>query len=224
MVAQTFVGYALGGPALTEQGHVAMGLHYGWHHELKGFFMAAAANSSKISDLMRIPRRPLTLYIMGTAFVAVVVSMAFTLYMGYSYGAYNYGGWIFGYGSQVPFVEILRKKATFGPDFQRLGHMGIGAVLMSALTFMRYRFAWWPLHPIGLPVGICSYPVTIIVFSVFLSWFSKWVIMRAGGIRLYRGAQPFFIGLILGYFTAIGISFVFDVIWFPGQGHRLYGN
>jgi len=224
MVAQTFVGYALGGPNMSVESHVAMGLHYGWHHELKGFFMAAAANSSKISDLMRIPRRPLTLYIMGTAFVAVVVSMAFTLYMGYSYGAYNYGGWIFGYGSQVPFVEILRKKATFGPDFQRLGHMGIGAMLMSALTFMRYRFAWWPLHPIGLPVGICSYPVTIIVFSVFLSWFSKWVIMRAGGIRLYRGAQPFFIGLILGYFTAIGISFVFDVIWFPGQGHPLYGN
>lgn len=224
LIAPTFVGYAMGGPNMPVASHISMGLHYGWHHELKGFFMAASANSSKISDLMRTRRRPLTLVILGTALLAVLVSMAFTLYMGYSYGAYNYGGWIFGAGSQVPFVEALRKQATHQPDFQRLGHMGLGALLMAGLTTMRYRFAWWPLHPIGLPVGICAYPVTIIVFSVFLSWFLKWVIMRAGGIRLYRGAQPFFIGLIMGYFTAIGISFVIDVIWFPGQGHPLYGN
>jgi hypothetical protein len=75
-----------------------------------------------------------------------------------------------------------------------------------------------------MPVGICSYPMTIIVFSIFVSWLAKWAIMRSGGIVLYQKAQPFFIGLVLGYFTAIGISFLIDMIWFPGQGHSLYGN
>ena len=224
LVAQTFVGFTLGGPHMPVESHVSMGIAYGWHHELKGFFMVASANSSKITDQLRISRRSVTFYIMLSALVALLVSMAFALYMGYSYGAYNYGGWIFGDGSQLPYTEALRKIAAKGTDWVRLGHAGIGAAIMALLTFMRYRFPWWPLHPIGMPVGICSYPMTIIVFSIFISWLAKWVIMRAGGIGLYRKAQPFFIGIILGYFTGIGVSFIIDMIWFPGQGHPLYGN
>ncbi|MFL2540427.1 MAG: DUF6785 family protein [Candidatus Latescibacterota bacterium] len=223
LVGQTFVGNALG-PFATAQSNIAMGLSYGWHHELKGFFMVAAANSAKLSDHIRLSRRSLTFYIMLSALVALVVSMAFALYMGYSFGAYNYGGWIFGAGSQVPYTESLRKIALKAPDWTRLGHLAGGAGAMSALTLMRYRFPWWPLHPIGMPVGICSYPMTIIIFSVFVSWLAKWAIMRSGGIGLYQRAQPFFIGLVLGYFTAIGLSFFIDMIWFPGQGHPLYGN
>ncbi len=223
LVGQTFVGNALG-PYATAQSNIAMGLSYGWHHELKGFFMVAAANSAKLSDHIRLSRRSLTFYIMLSALVALVVSMAFALYMGYSFGAYNYGGWIFGAGSQVPYTESLRKIALKAPDWTRLGHLAGGAGAMSALTLMRYRFPWWPLHPIGMPVGICSYPMTIIIFSVFVSWLAKWAIMRSGGIGLYQRAQPFFIGLVLGYFTAIGLSFFIDMIWFPGQGHPLYGN
>ena len=223
LVGQTFVGNALG-PFATAQSNIAMGLSYGWHHELKGFFMVAAANSAKLSDHIRLSRRSLTFYIMLSALVALVVSMAFALYMGYSFGAYNYGGWIFGAGSQVPYTESLRKIALKAPDWTRLGHLAGGAGAMSALTLMRYRFPWWPLHPIGMPVGICSYPMTIIIFSVFVSWLAKWAIMRSGGIGLYQRAQPFFIGLVLGYFTAIGLSFFIDMVWFPGQGHPLYGN
>ena len=223
LVGQTFVGYALG-PHATAQSNIAMGLSYGWHHELKGFFMVAAANSAKVSDHIRGNRRWLSFYILLSALVALVVSMAFALYMGYSFGAYNYGGWIFGTGSQVPYVESLRKIDLKAPDWTRLGHLISGAGAMGLLTFMRYRFPWWPLHPIGMPVGICSYPMTIIVFSIFVSWLAKWAIMRSGGIGLYQRAQPFFIGLILGYFTGIGLSFCIDMIWFPGQGHPLYGN
>jgi uncharacterized membrane protein len=201
-----------------------MGLSYGWHHELKGFFMVASANSAKMSDHLQLNRRIITFSILVSALVALVVSVVFILYMGYSFGAYNYGGWIFGQGSQVPYVEILRKIDLKTPDWTRLMHLGIGSGVMGALTFMRYRFPWWPLHPIGMPVGICSYPMTIIVFSIFLSWLIKWSIMRSGGIGLYQRSQPFFIGLILGNFTAIGVSFFIDMAFFPGQGHSLYGN
>lgn len=225
LIGQTFVGYALGGPNMPVQSHIAFGLSYSWHHELKGFFMAAAANSAKITDVMKMRRSTATFSVLLAALVAVVVSMVFALYMGYTYGAYNYGGWIFGDGSRVPYVEVLRKITdTKGPDWVRLGHAAIGAGLMGGLTFMRYRFPWWPIHPIGLPVGICGYPMNLYVFSIFLAWLSKWVIMRSGGIQLYYKAVPFFIGVILGYFSGIGISFVVDMLWFPGQGHPLYGD
>jgi hypothetical protein len=45
--------------------------------------------------------------------------------------------------------------------------------------------------------------------------------MRFGGIELYRKAAPFFIGLIVGYFLGVGISFVVDVAFFPGNGHAI---
>ena len=223
LIAQSFVGYTLG-PYATTDSHISLGLSYGWHHELKGFFMVASANSAKISDYIGFNRRPITFCILVAAVVALVTSMAFILYMGYSYGAYNYGGWIFGYGSQVPYVESLRKIALTSPDWSRLMHMTIGGGIMGTITLLRYRFSWWPLHPIGMPVGVCSYPMTIIVFSIFVSWLAKWAIMRSGGISLYQRAQPFFIGLILGYFFGIGCSFLVDLIFFPGNGHSLYGN
>ena len=160
---------------------------------------------------------------MLSALVALLVSIIYAIYMGYAYGAYNYGGWMFDMGSQVPYIEVLYKqKETIGPDWTRLGFAAMGGSVMALLTFLRYRFAWWPLHPIGLPVGVCSYPVTIFISSIFISWLMKWAIMRSGGIQLYHKSQPFFIGIIIGYFTALGIAFVVDVIWFPGQGHPIY--
>ena len=59
----------------------------------------------------------------------------------------------------------------------------------------------------------------LIVFSVFLAWVSKSAIMRYGGIRAYRTARPFFMGLIAGYFLGVGISYCVDAIWFMGDGH-----
>ena len=58
--------------------------------------------------------------------------------------------------------------------------------------------------------------------SVFLAWMVKTVILRIGGIQLYRKSQPFFLGIICGYVTGIALCLLIDVIWFPGQGHGLY--
>ena len=36
---------------------------------------------------------------------------------------------------------------------------------------------------------------------------------------LYRRWQPFFLGILIGYALAVTLSFVVDVIWFPGNEH-----
>jgi len=41
--------------------------------------------------------------------------------------------------------------------------------------------------------------------------------------RACDSAKFFILGIILGFFTACGISFAIDSVWFPGQGHPLYG-
>ena len=102
--------------------------------------------------------------------------------------------------------------------------MGIGAGAMALLVFMHYRIAWWPIHPIGLPVAVCSYPMTHYVFSIFVGWLVKTLTLWLGGSQAYRRVRPFFMGVILGFFTGVGVSFLVDVFWFPGEGHVLYGD
>jgi len=45
-----------------------------------------------------------------------------------------------------------------------------------------------------------------------------------GGNRLYNQVRPFFIGVILGFFVGAGLSFGVDMLWFPEEGHVLYGD
>lgn len=60
-----------------------------------------------------------------------------------------------------------------------------------------------------------------IVLSVFIAWAAKRLVLRFGGPALYRKMRPFFIGLIVGFFLGVGISYGVDAIWFFGSGHPI---
>jgi hypothetical protein len=43
------------------------------------------------------------------------------------------------------------------------------------------------------------------LFPLFVAWLLKWLLLRAGGLRLYRAGLPFFLGLIIGHFALAGL-------------------
>ena len=88
------------------------------------------------------------------------------------------------------------------------------------MMFIRYRVPSFPLHPIGFAVGP-AIPVRDVILPIFMAWFIKSITLRVGGIQAYRAARPFFVGMILGHFVGAGISFLVDMVWFPGQGHSV---
>ena len=57
------------------------------------------------------------------------------------------------------------------------------------------------------------------LFSIFVVWLVKTVVMRLGGVSLFRAGQPFFIGMLSAHALGVLISFIVDYIWFPGAGH-----
>lgn len=82
---------------------------------------------------------------------------------------------------------------------------------MGFLMFMRYRFLWWPLHPLGFPLAE-SYPLQLSWFSIFIAWLLKSIILKYGGVKLYRRLRPFFLGLVLGHICVAAFWLVVDTL------------
>jgi hypothetical protein len=75
--------------------------------------------------------------------------------------------------------------------------MGASVLLTSSLLFLRSRFLWWPLHPLGYVLAPMWFTHHLWL-SIWLAWLVKLILLRYGGMRSYTKALPFFLGLILG--------------------------
>ena len=84
-------------------------------------------------------------------------------------------------------------------DMNFLTAVVVGFMFVAVNTVLRLRFLWWNLHPLGYPLAGYWHFDTL-WFPFFLSWLAKWIILKYGGVKLYRKAFPLFLGLVLGEF------------------------
>lgn len=191
----------------------------------KGLFMPSVIHGTKLADVCPRDGRRRVLAALLLAFgLGCIFSVVFTLYLGYTYGAYNFNDWPFTRYSKSGFGRVLTQMNNPEPPHRlQLSLFGIGAGVMSLLTFLKYRFPWWPFHPVGFALAGTGTSVRYTVFSVFLAWAIKFLILRIGGAALYRRYVPFFLGVLVGYSTGVGVSLIVDMVWFPGGGHSIHG-
>jgi len=209
---------ALGTPTLGPSGLTALGLSFAWSADIRTFVMASAATGLKIAEVTRLEFRRLFWAIL-LAIIATLVGASWAIVaLAYKYGGINLGGW--GFSGLVNYTGrwIAHNMANPEPiHVWHLGFGGLGIVLMGALTWVKNRFIGFPIHPIGLTLGL-TYPISQIWFSVFLAWLIKVFVLKYGGARLYMKIRPFFLGMVLGAFTAAGLWNVVD--YFAGAAHR----
>jgi len=223
MTAQNFIMRSLGTARLGPQNLVSLATTFTFIFDGNPYFFPSLSHDARIAG--RLPRtntRMLGGLLIATFAVAFVFSVWYTLYLGYTYGAYNSGAWTLTGAHGFIYNAIIAKiRDPEPPDMGRLTFFGVGNLLAAGITYMRYRFVWWPIHPVGLAVAM-ALPVKMGAFSVFLAWFIKLILLKIGGIHLYRRAIPLFIGLVVGYVVGVGVSMVVDGIWFMGQGHQVH--
>lgn len=82
---------------------------------------------------------------------------------------------------------------------------------MVALMQLSHHFSWWPLRPIGYPIG-AVWLMDQLWFSIFLAWSIKLAVLRYGGPSVFRATRPFFLGLIAGQFAAAGAWLAIDFV------------
>ena len=217
--AEGFVVAAVGTENMSPGSVTVLAFSQNLHCYGKGMVLPPLTNIIRISDFIRYNTRRLLLAVVAAFAVSYAVSVVYTLWLGYSGGAYNFNAYPFSYYSRKIFDRVVYRLGNpWQIDADRLGFLAIGSVVMGVLTFLRYRVAWWALNPIGFALPRLTWQV----FSLFLAWVCKAIILRLGGVQLYRQSQPFFVGLLVGYALGVGLSSVVDMIWFNGQGHGIH--
>jgi hypothetical protein len=169
------------------------------------------------------PRAMNPRHLTAAVLVAIVVGtlsawfVCLGLYYHYGAASASVDGWRTGQG-HYGYDEMQAWMNNPQPlDTARLGGVAIGFVIVSLLALLRTQFVWWPLHPIGYAVGNTD-TMTWIWCPMLIGWLCKTLILRYGGVKVFRQALPFFIGLVLGDY---GISGLWALI-FLATGHSGY--
>ncbi len=220
MVPAALTVSCIGMPALGAPGLVATSYTLVWIGDMLVFMAAPLANILRLStEGMQKPRRLLGAIGMAMA-ISLIVSVWFTLYLAYRYGAVNLHAQYFGNFAVEPAKFAMRQLADqTAASADGWLWMGFGAALMTALMYARQRFYSWPFHPLGFVTSM-GWVMDTIWFSVFVAWMLKLAILRLGGIKSYEKSKYFFMGLALGQIVCGGIWLLIDGLT-GVVGHRI---
>ena len=165
-------------------------------HQLEGF---------KLAERTRMNARRLLIAMIIAVPLATLAAFWSHLQISYTTGAPS---WFAG----RPFNRLQSAlSAPQPPDYAAIVASNVGFLSTLLLMVMRVKLFWWPFHPAGYAVS-SSWSMNVFWFSIMLSCFIKWIILKTGGIKGHRKAIPFFLGLILGEFivgsvwSIIGVS------------------
>jgi hypothetical protein len=160
-----------------------------------------------LADASRIPRKPFLVSLGIASLLSIFASLWIALDVYYRHGASSAitDQWRT-YQGRLAF-DILRSQLDGlapQPGASQLLAAGWGAVFVLLLQAARHHFLWFPLHPGGF-VMAQSGALEWMWVPIVIAGLVKAAILKAGGLRLYEKAVPFFIGLIVGDYAICGV-------------------
>lgn len=179
-------------------------------------------DAMNIADKSKINARHLTYAIALAVVVATFSSWGSILHIYYSYGASSakVDTWRTDQG-HYPYETLqswLNLRRGFNPSI--LYGAISGFITVVFLTVMRKNYVWWPFHPIGYAAagtGLLDW----IWAAILVGWLAKYLIIRYGGVKGYRAALPFFLGIIVGDYI-VGPMWAIIYQLFHMTGYRTF--
>lgn len=191
--------HGFGSAAFPRQTLVLLGL-LGWFFaDVRFATLPAKMEALKVADAVQLPKRPFAWVLVLATGVAILLGFVFCLRTSYELGwatAKTYGGprWY----AQWTFVQSVNWiQLPTDPDVAGLPWMVGGGLFCLFLQFMRQRFLWWKFHPIGYIMAHTGASYSFWAHYL-IAWFAKVLVLRFGGMNLYRKTIPFVTGVILG--------------------------
>ena len=219
-VAVTALG---GGHVLQVSSRVAMSLSSPAVNHFRGFAMGMMTHINRLGELVTSNRRRLFWGVCAAFVVGLVCSTLFTVWLGYTMGGYNFRpNYLIITAGKSHLQDIVNTVKDAKPiEAANYWFFLVGAGIMILLNLMRYRFVWWPFHPVGFALSGRSL-ARLTSSTILVAWLIKLVMLRLVGASFYRKSKPFFIGALVGYILMVAAGVVVDLIWFEPQGHMVH--
>jgi len=196
-------GHAFGAPGAV-LAHVQRRMMYSIPHG------PAMMHCMRISEVFKKGRRLLAPILVLVLIVSLTISTWTYLDQAYKVGVLNFNDANWGATNNVRTAFDLAHQKIQGTGVGRLfvtGPFVTGVLLTSFVMFMRARFYWWPLHPIGL-LACSGWNPDRIWLPFLIGWFIKVGVSKFAGGRTLREGRLFFIGVIMAEAAVSGISTV----------------
>jgi hypothetical protein len=158
-------------------------------HQLEGMYMTGRVG---------VARRSFSWALMFAAALGALCAFWAMLHLMYIYGAQAKSRMSFGAEGWDRLGSWLESPQP--PKWGATVAIGAGFVFAYLLELARVRWAAWPFHPLGFAVS-SSWEMNLVWMPLFVAWLVKLILLRYGGLRLFRQSLPFFLGLILGQFV-----------------------
>ncbi len=185
--------------------------------------MPSMLEDLKMGDTLRLEGRSMAVAMLFAIFASTLLVYLVLIPLVYQHGGVTMNTQRFNQVPTQPFRELATMlKNPRRPDGMGEAFVGIGFAFTLCLSVLRLRFAGWPFHPIGYAVGFSRRTIDWMWFSIFLGWAAKLLLLRTGGMPLYRRALPFFLGFILGEFTMGGVFGFIGVLFPDTAGYQTY--
>ena len=167
-------------------------------YDLRCASMPHQVEALRMGGTAGVSLRQLTWAMVAGVIVAIAVAWWGGLYIWYSLGAATKTDWWRTEMGMTPFLN-LRAQLTTPPriDFSAASFDLVGFGVTCLLAVLRVRFLGFPLHPVGYAMANTD-TWGQLPMPFFVAWLIKTLVLRYGGMRLYRKSLPFFLGLILG--------------------------
>ena len=164
--------------------------------------MPSQLEGFKIAERAPASQKKMAIAMIVALLVATPASFWAYLHLIYQHGAVRTEGYIIGIGFET-FERLLLPwlQQSHATDSTGLSFTAFASLFTLGLMFLRRQFIWFPFHPAGYALGLSAGMVWV-WSAVCVGWAIKVGLLKFGGLRLYRQAAPFFVGVILGDFLA----------------------
>ena len=176
----------------------------------------------KIAETATIHRYQMIAAILIATVLGGLIAFWVQLHLYYLYGAASgyFENWSTGYGR-----EYFRRLTGWlvyptSTDWTTVLFGGVGFTAMMVLVYLRLKFFWLPLHPLGY-VMAGNQEMSDLWIPLLICLCLKWGILRHGGVRSYRRTVPFFLGLVLGDYV-VGSLWSLSGVIFNTHTYQFY--
>lgn len=186
-----------GTSAMTPRDATILGHFHWFNRTYRQHPMGHEMESYALAEKLGKKPRSMTWVILLAVVTGIVVGLLTTMQMYYRFGS-PFGGFPSPMGAGAEGWSMMTNWANnpHPPQAATIGAIAVSAGIVLALAFARNASFGFPLHPIGYAFA-SSYAMEYIWAVVLVTWLIKTLVVRYGGLKLYRRSLPFFFGIIL---------------------------